>query len=117
MERVPWMALEVLSKIQNFRSGMFVIHSAKEFSDAATSILSSITTIHLSEKEIPEELKRESPGTLQVHQLRKKNHQGVWYLEFYTLSFEENPFYVQYYVKVTTRWSAGMKILIMVIIV
>ena len=88
---------------QNVKSGKLVIHTPKEFSEAAKSLIPSIT-IYLPEAEIPsEQPDRESPaipGTLQVHQIiRKKNNQGVWYLEFYKLSSDEEPFYKQFYRK------------------
>lgn len=88
---------------QNVKSGKIILHSPKEFCDAARSIVPSITTIYLPEAEIPEERQRESPpipGTLQVHQvIRRKNDQGVVYLEFFKLSLDEKPFYKQYYRK------------------
>lgn len=96
---------------QNVKSGKIVIHTPKEFSDAAKSLIPSITTAYLPEDEIPSEPERESPpipGTLQVHQVvRKKNSQGVWYLEFYRLSFDEKPFYKQYYRKLNDPLVCG----------
>lgn len=58
------------------------------------------------------------PGTLQVHQvIRKKNNQGVWYLQFYKLSSMKSLFMLNIKGKSMTQWSVDTKIMMAVRIV
>ena len=77
--------------------------SPEDFALHASKLVESVTTIYLPSKEIlPEPASiANAPyikGTLEVHRVvRRKNFQGVMYLEFYRLSSDEAPFFTQYY--------------------
>jgi len=87
------------------KSGRIVVESAEDFSKHANRLCESVTTLYLPKSEVFEEPAdlAEAPyvnGTLTVHKVvRKRNTQGIPYLEFYRLSLDENPFFTQYYRK------------------
>lgn len=88
---------------QHVKSGRVVISTPKEFAVAANEFVPSISTMFLPVIDIPEEPENVKsapsiPGTLTIHQIkRKKNDQGVWFLEFFKLSTESEPFFTQFY--------------------
>ena len=88
---------------QEVKSGRIVVTSPKDFASHASKQVESVTTLYLPTKEIlPEPMSvSDAPyikGTLDVHRIiRRKNIQGVMYLEFYRLSSDEVPFFTQYY--------------------
>lgn len=98
---------------QEVKSGRIVVKNPKDFSLYASRLLESITTMYLAMEDVVEEpaAVKDSPninGTLKVHKVvRKQNEQGVNYLEFYYLSFDEKPFYTQYYRKSTDPIVCG----------
>ena len=85
------------------KSGRIVVTSPEDFASHASKQVESVTTLYLPTKEILPEPATVSDapyikGTLDVHRIiRRKNIQGVMYLEFYRLSSDEVPFFTQYY--------------------
>lgn len=88
---------------QEVKSGRIVVTTPKDFSIQASKLVESVTTLYLPMKDImPEPSSVEDApyikGTLNVHRVvRKKNTQGIRYLEFYHLSSDKTPFFTQYY--------------------
>ena len=88
---------------QEVKSGRIVVTIPEDFARHARKLIESVTTLYLPTKEIlPEPASvSDAPyikGTLDVHRIiRRKNIQGVMYLEFYRLSSDEVPFFTQYY--------------------
>ena len=81
------------------------VDSSKDFAIHASRLIQSITRFYLPKKEVFEEPVRieNAPyikGALDVLKIkRKRNDQGVIFLEFYRLSFDEKPFYTHFYRK------------------
>ena len=90
---------------QEVQSGKIVVDSPKDFAMHADRLIQSITTLYLPKKDVFKEPARieTAPyikGTLDFHKVkRKRNGQGVIFLEFYSLSFDEKPFYTHFYRK------------------
>ena len=90
---------------QEVKSGSNVVDSTKDFILHASRLIQSITTLYLLEMDIFEEpvgienvlyIKR----TLDIHKVKKeRNDQGINFLEFYRLSFDEKPFFTHFYRK------------------
>ena len=85
------------------KSGRIVIDSPKSFTDAANLLVPSVSTLYLPQKDVIEETPdvADAPyikGTLDIHKiLRRKSAKGVTFLEFFKLSFDNSPFFTQYY--------------------
>ena len=88
---------------QEVKSGRIVVTSPEDFARHAGKLVESVTTLYLPSKDImPEPASIETApyikGTLEVHRVvRRKNFQGVMYLEFFRLSSDEDPFCTQYF--------------------
>ena len=82
-----------------------VVDSLKDFAVHASCLIQFTTALYFPKKDIFEEPARieNAPyikGKLDVHKKkRKRNDQGVVFLEFYQLSFDEKPFYTHFYRK------------------
>ena len=89
---------------QEVKSGRIVVDSSKDFAINASRLIQSSTTLYHPKDIFEEPTCTENVpyirGTLDVQKVkRKRNDQGVIFLELYCLSFDEKPFYTHFYRK------------------
>ena len=86
-------------------SGQIVVHTPKEFSDAAMKFVSSIITVYLPKSDEivePESIHQAPsiPETLLIHKfVRQINDRGDCSIEFFKMVVDQEPFHVQWYKK------------------
>ena len=85
------------------KSGQVVVHTHKEFSDAAMKFVSSIITVYLpkSVKIVEPESIHQAPSmpeTLLIHKfVRQINDRGDWSIEFFKTVVDQEAFHIQWY--------------------
>lgn len=90
------------------KSRKVVINSAEEFAVEASKAVPSIKSIFLSQDDEilePSYVKNAPPikGTLDIHCVKRGyNEENVCFLEFFRLSDEREPFFIQYYPRLNT---------------
>ena len=90
---------------QEVKSGRIVVHCQKDFAMHANRVIQSFMRLYLPKKNIFEESTgiEDAPyikRTLDVRKVKtKRNNQGTVFLEFYRVSFDEKPFYTNFYRK------------------
>ena len=87
------------------KSGQIVVHTPKEFSDAAMKFVSSIITVYLPKSDEivePESIHQAPsiPETLSIHKLvRQINDKGDCSIEFFKTAIDQEAFHTQWYKK------------------
>ena len=85
------------------KSGQIVVHTPKEFSDAAMKFVSSIITVYLPKSDEivePESIHQvlSIPETLLIHKLvRQVNSRGDCSIEFFKTAVDQESFHIQCY--------------------
>ena len=85
------------------KSGQIVVHTPKEFSDAAIKFVSSIITVYLpkSDKIVEPESIHQAPSvpeTLLIHKfVRQINDRGDCSIEFFKTAVDQEAFHIQWY--------------------
>ena len=85
------------------KSGQIVVHTPKEFSDAAMKFVSSIITVYLpkSDKIVEPESIHQAPSipeTLLIHKfVRQINDRGDCSIEFFKTAVNQEAFHIQWY--------------------
>ena len=88
---------------QKVKSGQVVVHTPKEFSDAAMKFVSSIITVYLpklDEKVEPESIHQvpSIPETILIHKfVRQINDRGDCSIEFFKIAVNQEAFHIQWY--------------------
>ena len=85
------------------KSGQIVVHTPKEFSDAAMKFVSSIITVYLPKSDEivePESIHQvpSTPETFLIHKLlRQVNGRGDCSIEFFKTVVDQEVFHIQWY--------------------
>ena len=85
------------------KSGQIVVHTPKEFSDAAMKFVSSIITVYLPKSDEivePESIHQAPsiPETLSIHKfVRQINDRGDCSIEFFKTAVDQEAFHIQWY--------------------
>ena len=89
--------------LRKVKSGQIVVHTLKEFSDAAMKFVPSIITVYLPKSDEivePESIHQAPsiPETLSIHKfVRQINDRGDCSIEFFKTAVDQEAFHIQWY--------------------